>query len=283
MATCGTCRQTYRICGARNANADNKANGKTVCMANPTPSGRCRRHGGATPVGIKSKFYQGKGFSKYLPIRLMDMMEEADSNPDILGLRDKVLLTDARLYELGSQLDVDGSRKMLEEAVASLLEHQKLQSEKNSQGGKNRVSLAAKPGQESHCGNANNELTELQTENTRLTLLVSQLSGTINRLMTDFRTWESIGDWIDRRQRLTESERKRLIEMRAVMTADQVMLMVGELVRILQRRVTDPDAMALITRDLITLFPPPGTGPLKGNELLAASFARTIDVEAKED
>lgn len=81
------------------------------CKATVHKTGeRCRRqamrgmevcwvHGGATPRGMASPHYQGKGYSKHLPTRLAERFAAADSDPRLTDLRRVLALREAFVQE----------------------------------------------------------------------------------------------------------------------------------------------------------------------------------------
>jgi len=70
---------------------------------------RCRLHGGATPRGVLSVNYKGRGYSKDLPARLMERMMDSIDDPDLTSLRSEIALVDARLGELLKNLSQAGT------------------------------------------------------------------------------------------------------------------------------------------------------------------------------
>jgi hypothetical protein len=92
---------------------------KDLCSAHAKRSGQpCRRpvtpgrtvchlHGGATPRGIASPHWRGRGFSKDLPTRLADRFQRALEDPQLLELSSELALLDCRLGELVASLPPD--------------------------------------------------------------------------------------------------------------------------------------------------------------------------------
>ena len=75
-----------------------------------------RKHGGATPAGIESPHYQGKGYSKHMAAELVDAYNEAIDNPGLLSLREDMALDYMRVQALVGKIDVPGAlwRKLAE-------------------------------------------------------------------------------------------------------------------------------------------------------------------------
>ena len=71
------------------------------CKRRATPGRNvCAIHGGKTRQGVSSGQFQHGRYSKYLPARLLERYEESRSDPDLLGFRDELALTDARLSQV---------------------------------------------------------------------------------------------------------------------------------------------------------------------------------------
>jgi hypothetical protein len=60
----------------------------------------CRMHGGATPRGMASPHWRGRGYSKDLPTRLYERWEAGLNDPKLLELHSEIALIDARLGEM---------------------------------------------------------------------------------------------------------------------------------------------------------------------------------------
>lgn len=69
-------------------------------------NGRCRFHGGHTPIGIQSPNFKDGSRSRHLPLpeTLARTFEEAWHDPELLSLRRQIALHEAREHELSEQL-----------------------------------------------------------------------------------------------------------------------------------------------------------------------------------
>ena len=65
---------------------------------------RCRLHGGATPQGIASPHYRGKGYSQAVPKHLKDIYEARFNDPELLSLHKEIALCDTRIEDLLTQI-----------------------------------------------------------------------------------------------------------------------------------------------------------------------------------
>lgn len=76
-----------------------------VCQRPPARGRtRCRLHGGATPRGLASPHYRGRGYSKDLPTRLADHYLDTLDDPDRLSSVHELALLDARIWQLVKRL-----------------------------------------------------------------------------------------------------------------------------------------------------------------------------------
>jgi len=94
-------------CGALLRNSEKKYGQKRYHMAYPMRGKtRCRLHGGATPSGVESPHWKGKGRSKVLPERLADQFERTLRDPNVLAIRREAARLDALLTRTWDQLCV---------------------------------------------------------------------------------------------------------------------------------------------------------------------------------
>src|SRR5829696_4418902 len=85
--------ESRRVCGAR------KRNGQR-CQGPPMANGRCRLHGGATPVGVAAARFRHGRYSKVLPAELGVQYATARADPELLALHDEIALVDTRTATL---------------------------------------------------------------------------------------------------------------------------------------------------------------------------------------
>lgn len=82
-----------KVCGAR------RKDGGT-CQAQPTALGRCRVHGGATPVGLAHPSTKHGFYSQFLPRGLAQCFEASVDDPDKYKLTNEIALADTRVMDL---------------------------------------------------------------------------------------------------------------------------------------------------------------------------------------
>ena len=112
-------RRTLDICGA----ATSVSKYEQPCSVKPmrNGSGRCRKHGGASPRGIAHPSYEGKGYSRYSPAKWIQSLEAAANDPQLLDLRRDIELAEAGLNEALERMDLGiGDDKQTAELVGSV-------------------------------------------------------------------------------------------------------------------------------------------------------------------
>jgi hypothetical protein len=75
----------------------------------------------------------------------------------------------------------------------------------------------------------------------------------VTRGVEDTAAWREIGELIDQRRKLVESEQRRLALSHEMMSRDQAMALVGQVVDILRRRIPDRDILNAIALDMQAL------------------------------
>ncbi len=195
----------------------------------------CHIHGGKTPKGIASPHYKGKGYSKYLPERMRETYSAAINDSQLLELRNSIGLADSRLVDLLGRVDTGESGVLWRKARAAyydLLEAFKDEDAKE------------------------------------INKALNSLSVCLQRGVDDYAAWDEVNKAIDQRRRLVESERKRLVEMKQTITAEQAMLLVTALLTTIHEHVKDRSTLAAIQQQF--------------NRLTAAHDQRIIDAEPVE-
>ena len=93
-------------CGAKLIKSKKKYGGKIrYCTLLPLRGRiRCRLHGGATPQGIASPHYRGKGYSQAVPKHLKDIYEARFNDPELLSLHKEIALCETRIEDLLTQI-----------------------------------------------------------------------------------------------------------------------------------------------------------------------------------
>lgn len=187
--------------------------GNTAVLAN----GRCRMHGGKMPVGAALPQFKTGRYSKYLPERLMERYQQAAADPELLALRDEIALIDARLNDLLSRVEAGEAGVLWENTRKAWLSY-----------------LRKRDTPQEH---------EAQ----------SLLDELIERGANEYQAWAEVHVIIEQRRKLSESEQKRLVAMRQMVTSEQAMMLIVALQDAVKRHVTDRAVLAAIAADVAAL------------------------------
>ncbi len=174
-------------------------------------------HGGKSLGGVASPLYRTGRYSKYLPARLAGRYQEAQADGELLALREDIALTDARLADVLSRVDTGESGALWAKACEALDAYRKAQLKSDS------VAAAA---------------------------ALLNLEMGLEKGHNDWSAWDEVGKLLEQRRRLVESERKRLVEMQQMITAERAMLLITAFVGIIRNHVTDRATLAAISADI---------------------------------
>lgn len=187
----------------------------------------CASHGGKSLAGPASPRFKTGRYSKYLPERLRERYEAAAEDPELLALREDIALIDSRLADLLKRVDSGEAGsiwKLLQSAWRAYVKAQK---------GDDPVEAAA---------------------------AFADVDDLIQKGLMDHAAWSEIAGLLEQRRRLVESERKRLVDMQQMLTAEQAMVFVTAVTDAVRRHVTDRKTLTAIARELVQLTSVPGRG-----------------------
>lgn len=205
-----------------------KTRAGTPCKRAPVPGRtRCRLHGGLTPAGASHYNFKTGRYSKVLPARLRERYEEAAADPELLALREDIALLDSRLDDLLKRVDAGESDTLWKQVHSAWREHKKAR-------------------------RRDDEDAERET--------FEELDELISRGIGDLAAWAEVRQALEQRRRLVESERKRLVDMQQMLTAEQAMVFVTAVTDAVRRHVTDRKTLTAIARELVQLTSVPGRG-----------------------
>jgi hypothetical protein len=217
-----------KTCGART-----KHDG-TPCERSPIRGRtRCLLHGGKTLVGTASAPYRNGRYSRYVPHKLKEHYERAESDAELLSLRSEVALTDARLAELLSRVHTGESGQLWTDLKRA---HQEFKVAKRSQ------------------------------DDVRMQITLTRVEYLIDSAVQDHAAWAEIGELIEQRRRLTESEAKRLVSLQQMLSKEEALLLVHRLIDILTERIPDKRILSGIIVDLQQFTGPPHALPADAEE-----------------
>jgi hypothetical protein len=187
------------------------------CRQPALENGRCHYHGGRSLRGIASPTFKDGRHSKYLPGRLLERYQEAIADEQLLNLRDEIALVDTRLGELLGRLHTRESA-----AFWTALKDAKRRILSNPTGEDLKATMAS-------------------------------LLDTIDAGGAEYELWAEITPLLETRRKLVESERKRLVDMQQMITAEEAMTLVAGLLRAVKRNVQDVGSLNAIQTEFISL------------------------------
>lgn len=206
---------------AQQCTAKSKRTGER-CKANAvTGKNVCYHHGGRSLSGtLAPRFKTGK-YSKFLPTKLAANYAAALADPEWLALKDEIALTEARLSEALEKLTAGETPALLSELESAY--------------GRLRVAIDS--------GNVQD-----------VTTAVRDLSDLFARRATINGLWGEVDGLIEQRRRLSDTERKRLVDMQQVLTSQQALLLVGALMGVIKTHVTERRTLANIAADITRII-----------------------------
>jgi len=181
-------------------------------------STKCRMHGGSSLAGVASPRFKTGRYSRHLPTRLAARYAEALSDPELLGLRDEIALTQVRQVELLEQLD-------------------------------SGLSLARWRAAQSAYGDLMVAMHTRDSAGLQQAMIALEDAFGI-RVTDDDAVWEREIELSEHRRRLVESEHRRLAAMQQMISAEQGMALIARLTDTVRKHVDDPSILAAIAAEL---------------------------------
>lgn len=176
----------------------------------------CRKHGGKSLSGIAHPNYQGKGYSKYMPIGLIDTYNEFKADPEKLILDEQIALVDTYMAQLLESLGDYSSPELWEQLQDQVIEYRKAPDAEKAP-------------------------------------LLAYIFDTIEAGASYVSKWDTLHKALEQRRKLVADERKRRIEAEQTIDVEQAMLVVTGLLESVRQNVTDRDALVAIQTDFVRL------------------------------
>lgn len=204
-------------------NAKTKGTGAPCRNPAMTDSTKCRMHGGATPRGAASPHYKTGRYCRHVPDRLAARYEEARSDAELLTLHEEVALVDSLLIDTLSHLDTGESGDLWHRLSDKWREWQRWRS------------LGRVP---------------------EMGATLEEIGRLIEAGEREYGAQAELRQLLDQRRKLVESERKRLVQMAQLVTAEQAMTLVTTMIGVVQAHVPDPTTRRAIADELRRLTAP---------------------------
>ena len=199
--------QGRQICGA-------KARHGGICRARPLANGRCKHHGGMSVSGPGHPNYIDGRHSRFLPAGIREGYEKQRDDSKLVELRDEIALTDTLLGQVFAHADLGNTRKTMAQ-LRGLVEQIKQHSAK-----RNGAGIVA-------------TIEEIDT-------VVSTQHGQLEALF-------EIAVLVDLRRKLVTAEANRIHKMHQVLTTEQALILLDQVVRVISENVRDRKQLAGIT------------------------------------
>lgn len=181
----------------------------------------CRVHGGKTPRGVASVNTKLGRYSKDLPTRLAGRFQKALDDPQLGNLKAEIALLDTRIAEMVAGLDTQ-QHGMVWETVGDA---------------RNAIKAAMRSGKAD-----------------QMIAAYDYLDDVINSANSDMEIWDEVVRLIEQRRKLTDSERKRQVDLEQMITAERAMLLVSALMGVIKEHVTDKRQLAAIAADCRAIY-----------------------------
>jgi len=186
---------------------------------------QCRMHGGKTLSGMASATWVHGRNSKYLPHRMQEAFNASMQDKDLLALRHELSVVDARISDLYQRVDTGESGKLWLRSREVLLNLRKA----------------------------------LATQDLKKTTeSIIELDELIRHGASDYGAWDEIHTLFELRRRLVETERRRLVDMQQMITAEQAGSYLSAITLAVRENVTDPIILRRIQEAFIRISNQPG-------------------------
>lgn len=219
---CGCNRHKCKDCGYRFRKEDNgiqncpECNKDRYCtnprIKDPTQPDKwlpCKVHGGMSHKvrGAASQNWKGGKYSKHLPARLLEAYDNSREDSDILSLNDDIALTEARVTDVLERVDSNESGALWDD-----------------------LSKAAKEF----------KLAQRQNDSELCQSLMEEILRLIQKGKGDRENWREIGDLLERKRKLSESQLKLLTTKQEFISRQQAVMFVSQLTDVIKSTVNDP-------------------------------------------
>lgn len=186
-------------------------------QSNTSDNGRCRHHGGLSPSGKDhSQFKHGK-YSQDLPSRLAQRYHEVKEDESLTNLREEIALIETRIHAVLAALDAKDSARLWKDIEQEFSKFKAAQATGDQQ--------------------------EMMKRIRALTSLIEE--GAEERSK-----WNEVGDLVERKRKLVESERKREKALQAYVPLERLSILLTTIDEIIRRHVDDDEVMREIARDI---------------------------------
>ena len=218
---CGCKRHKCKKCGYRFLREDHHLDNCPDCdheryctnarIKDPTQPDKwlpCKVHGGMSHKvrGAASQNWKGGKYSKHLPARLLEAYDSSREDSDILSLNDDIALTEARVTDVLQRVDSNESGALWDELAKAAKEF---------------------------------KLAQRQNDSELCSALMEDILRLIQKGKGDRENWREIGDLLERKRKLSESQLKLLTTKQEFISRQQAVMLVSQITEIVKSSVDD--------------------------------------------
>lgn len=189
---------------------------KKFCRQKPLENGRCKLHGGHSPNGLDHPRTKHGSYSKYIPKELMSKYRDSQDNEELLSLRDETALITTRIMQLVEDV---------EERSGALKTRDMIRTYRNWQSAKRKGLDSAD-------------------------MLQVDFEDAIEDIEKDMKVWDDIGNMVNLKRRLVDSEQKKMNNMAQYIPVEKVMLLIGALMDIVVKEVERREGVLLNAKEV---------------------------------
>lgn len=177
-------------------------------------------HGGKTPMGPGLRQFRHGRRSKFLPSRMAADYHACVDDPALTELRQDIATIDARIIDVLKRVDTGEAGVVWRKAQAAMAKFEREQAQGHVEA---------------------------------MEVVLGQVRHLIMRGASDHAAWDEVGNLIDRRRKLVDSEQRRIALASETLSAEQAMILLTVIVGIIQRHVTDREVLRAIASDFQVL------------------------------
>ena len=184
--------------------------------------GRCKTHGGASVRGLSHPSLKSGIYSKYMQVNLLARYQESLNDPELLTIRNEVASCEAHIKGLFEALRDLPSGKRNETSAVRL-----------AKSVRNAKAAVAKG-----------------LDSDGFLAVLNQFEHLLAEINDEQDIWTNLGEWMDRKQRLVESENKRMLQSETMVSAAEISTLIGGILSVLRENIKERKTLAAIGRGL---------------------------------
>lgn len=186
------------ICGAHRRNG-------YPCLKPPMVNrNRCELHGGKSPRGVAHPRFTTGTYSKDMPSRMAERYNQAMKDEKLLELKGDIALVEARIADLLTRVDTGESGETWRRLDKTYNDMRKASTDHNQ---------------------------------AKFVMYLNDVGNLIKKGLHDYAAWDEVFRGVKTKQRLAESEHKRMVALKQTMTAEQAAGMLGFVINTIRKHI----------------------------------------------